>query len=149
MMRMERSVRMRHFRRSAGWPAPLFLSHRNLKVGAPFRPVLPGRGFRSPGEKAHPGHIGLGGAPEIKHFIRTPTGCPALVAQRQGGLRRPGTPIEPEPTTIQSRLAGRKSLVLQLQISDKLNSLWDVVLRSLPWRSDYRDGSVSCCGRMG
>src|SRR5271165_3780663 len=40
------------------------------------------------------------------------------------------------------------NLVLQLQISDKLNSLWDVVLRSLPWRSDYRDGSVSCCGRM-
>src|SRR5271157_3694582 len=83
-----------------GWPAPLFLPHRNLKVGAPFRPVLPGRGFHSPGEKTHPGNIGLGGAPEIKHFIRTPTAARPL-SKGQGGLRRPGTSIEPEPTTIQ------------------------------------------------
>ena len=38
-------------------------------------------------------------------------------------------------------------LVLQLYISDKLDSLWFVTLRSLLWRSDYLDGSVSCCWR--
>jgi len=115
MMRMERSVRMRHFRRSAGWPAPLFLSHRNLKVGAPFRPVLPGRGFRSPGEKAHPGHIGLGGAPEIKHFIRTPTAARPLSRSDRVGYADRGHQLSPNPRTIQSAPRGTKELSPALQ----------------------------------
>jgi hypothetical protein len=32
--------------------------------------------------------------------------------------------------------------------SDNQKLLWTLVLRSLPWRSDYRGGSVSCCGRI-
>src|SRR5208337_1620523 len=63
-----------------------------------------------------------------------------------------GSPVSESISTIGvpfTETASHGGLVLQLQISDKLNSLWDVVLRSLPWRSDYRVGSASCCGRMG
>src|SRR5208337_3151621 len=72
--------------------------------------------------------------------------------ERQYGARLGGSPVSESISTIGvpfTETASHGGLVLQLQISDKLNSLWDVVLRSLPWRSDYRVGSASCCGRMG
>src|SRR5271166_622566 len=57
---------------------PALPSAQKSEGGCPVPAGFAGRGFRSPGEKTHPGNIGLGGAPEIKHFIRTPTAARPL-----------------------------------------------------------------------
>jgi hypothetical protein len=41
-----------------------------------------------------------------------------------------------------------QALSTTVVVNDNLSLLWDTTLRRELWRSDYRVGSVNCCGPM-